>query len=101
MDLFPTLGGGQQSPLRRAVDQTADAFEIALRDALLHIDADPVMRGDRDQAMPAAVADVEADPRALAIDLGKGLAVFAVAEGERAVFAAQPLAETDAQRRTA
>ena len=59
------------------------------------------MLGNRDQAVPAAVADVEADPRALAIDLGEGLAVFAVAEGERTAFAAQPLAETDTQRRAA
>ena len=93
-----TRSARQKSPLRRAVDQAADTLEIALRDTLLHIDADPVTRGNRDQTVPAAVADVEASVRAPAAHHSEGLAVFALAEGELPVAAAQPLGKDDAER---
>ena len=98
MHPFPTRGARQQSPLNRAVDQAADALEIALRDTLLHIDANSVALGNRDQAVPTAVADVESHVGALAVHHREGLAVFEPAEGELPARATQPLREGKAER---
>ena len=94
-------GGCQPLTLRPAIDQAADALEIAARHALLDIDAEPLALPERHQAVPAAVAHVEADARALPVHHGEGLAVFQIAERELAIRATQPLGESDAKRSTA
>ena len=101
MDLLAACGSSQQAPFHGSIDQAADTLEIAVGCALFHVDTEPVTVRDRNEAMFAAVTDIEADIRTPPIYPGERLAVLATTEGERPIGAAQPFRKDDSKRSTA
>ena len=101
MDLLAARGGAQQAPFRRSVNQAADALEITVGYALLHVDAESIVRRECDQAVSAAMADIETGVCAPSVHHGERLAMLEIAEGKRPIRAAQPLREGDSKCSTA